>query len=171
MQPRQPVYVASALQKGVYALEWAMVLPVFFVLLYAIISYGLAFLVRESMQAAIEDGARAALRYHQVPENRLKNVQSMVAQRLQWLPSTLRPDSDSVQVQVCQLKLQQSQTPEQCADGLVCSSDTEMRCLIKVQVVIPYDKYPLTPQLLDWESLRFPPLKASASILVGAGGL
>ena len=54
---------ASLRQRGVYALEWAIIFPVFFALLYACISYGLAFLVRESMQAAAEDAARATLRY------------------------------------------------------------------------------------------------------------
>ena len=41
---------AHSRQRGVYALEWAIIFPVFFMLLYAIISFGLAFLVRESMQ-------------------------------------------------------------------------------------------------------------------------
>ena len=36
---------ASLRQRGVYALEWAIIFPVFFALLYACISYGLAFLV------------------------------------------------------------------------------------------------------------------------------
>ena len=35
---------ASLRQRGVYALEWAIIFPVFFALLYACISYGLAFL-------------------------------------------------------------------------------------------------------------------------------
>lgn len=50
-------------QRGVYALEWALVFIVFFMLLYAILGFGLGFLVRESMQWAVEDGARAALQF------------------------------------------------------------------------------------------------------------
>ena len=50
-------------QRGVYALEWAIIFPVFFMLLYATLNFGLTFLVRESMQWSAEDGARAFLRY------------------------------------------------------------------------------------------------------------
>ena len=61
-RPRVPRTTSTAhRQRGVYALEWAVIFVVFFMLLYAIISFGLAFLVRQSMQWAVEDGARAAL--------------------------------------------------------------------------------------------------------------
>lgn len=61
--PRHTTSDTRRRQRGVYALEWAIIFPVFFMLLYGIISYGLTMLVRESMQHAAEEGARAALRY------------------------------------------------------------------------------------------------------------
>src|SRR5256885_204676 len=91
-QPRahRPHRSASLRQRGVYALEWAIIFPVFFALLYACISYGLAFLVRESMQAAAEDAARATLRYQTSRSARLDAARSLVQQRLDWLPADLQ---------------------------------------------------------------------------------
>lgn len=48
-------------QNGATAVEFALVLPVFFVLFYAILSFGMSFLVRLGLQHAAEAGARAAL--------------------------------------------------------------------------------------------------------------
>lgn len=50
-------------QEGATALEFALVLPVFFLLFYGMLTYGLIFLMRLGLQHAAEDGARAALRY------------------------------------------------------------------------------------------------------------
>lgn len=50
-------------QKGATAVEFAFVFPVFFLLFYGLLMYGLIFLMRLGLQHAAEDGARAALRY------------------------------------------------------------------------------------------------------------
>lgn len=50
-------------QDGATAIEFALVLPIMFVLFYGALTYGLIFLMRMSLQHAAEDGARAALRY------------------------------------------------------------------------------------------------------------
>ncbi|MHA7601553.1 TadE/TadG family type IV pilus assembly protein [Alicycliphilus sp. T452] len=86
-------------QSGVYALEWAFIFPVFFALLYGIICYGLTFLVRSSMQYAVEEGARAALRYplNSTPPNwnGRKDAASVAIQNgLNWLPTAMKFNSD-----------------------------------------------------------------------------
>ena len=49
-------------QRGVYAVEFALVFLMFFALLYASLCFGLLFAFRAGLQNAAEDGARAALR-------------------------------------------------------------------------------------------------------------
>ncbi|WP_225782911.1 TadE/TadG family type IV pilus assembly protein [Xenophilus sp. Marseille-Q4582] len=81
-------------QRGVYAMEFALVFLVFFGLIYALICYSLLFTYRLALQHAAEDGARAALRVR-VPEvgdqmsYRKRAAESMVLRRLgTWLPVT-----------------------------------------------------------------------------------
>lgn len=50
-------------QRGIAAIEFALIFPIFFVVLYGIITYVLIFLAQQSLALAAEEGARAALRY------------------------------------------------------------------------------------------------------------
>lgn len=50
-------------QSGASAIEFALVFPLFFVIFYGIISYGLIFVAQQSLTLATEEGARAALNY------------------------------------------------------------------------------------------------------------
>lgn len=47
---------------GAAAIEFALVFPLFFVIFYAIITYGLIFVAQQSITLAAAEGARAALR-------------------------------------------------------------------------------------------------------------
>jgi hypothetical protein len=57
----------SALQRGVAAVEFALVFPVFFLLVYGMITYGIIFIAQQSMTLAVQEGGRAALRYSTDP--------------------------------------------------------------------------------------------------------
>ena len=153
-------------QHGVYAVEWAIVFPVFFVLVYAIVSYGLVFLVRESMQNAVEDGARAALRYQTMPNARLAMAKAVVQQNLAWLPESLHPGEVDIQVTVCRFV-----GVEACIADLECKTEDEHRCLINVQLHIPYGENPLAPAIPGLGFLIPSVLTASASALIGSEGL
>ena len=153
-------------QRGVYAMEWAIVFPVFFVVLYAIVGYGLAFLVRESMQYAVEEGARAALRYQPSRQLRFQTAQQVVQDGLDWLPAALKPPRNAVQVQVCRLS-----SSSLCASDLVCGADENSRCLVNVRLEIPYGVAPLTPPLPGLGFLLPQSLSASASVLADRGGV
>jgi hypothetical protein len=48
-------------QRGTAAIEFAIVFPLFFLVLYAIVTYSMVFLTQQSLTAAAEEGARAAL--------------------------------------------------------------------------------------------------------------
>ncbi|HBL65295.1 MAG TPA: hypothetical protein DDZ58_04430, partial [Achromobacter sp.] len=50
-------------QRGSYALEFALVFVVFFLVLYGILTYGLVFLAQNSVTLAAQDGARKVLQW------------------------------------------------------------------------------------------------------------
>ncbi|MFC6280289.1 MULTISPECIES: TadE/TadG family type IV pilus assembly protein [Polaromonas] len=49
--------------RGVVAIEFAFIFPAFFILFYAIITYGLIFAAQHTLALAAAEGGRAALRY------------------------------------------------------------------------------------------------------------
>lgn len=74
-------------QRGVYAIEFALVFLIFFAVLYAIICYGIIFTLRFGLQNAAEDGARAALRYQSTLPARETEAREIARQRASgWLP-------------------------------------------------------------------------------------
>ena len=50
-------------RKGVVAVEFAIVFPIFFLIFYAIVTYGLIFAAQQTLTLAAAEGARAAVRY------------------------------------------------------------------------------------------------------------
>ncbi|MDL5035906.1 pilus assembly protein [Comamonas sp. Y6] len=163
-----PSGAARRRQRGVYALEWAIIFPVFFMLLYAIISFGLAFLVRESMQFAAEDGARAALQFQPGRQARLNTAKTIAADKLSWLSVQLRPSADSINASICRVG-----SPEVCSPTLPCSSSATERCMVSLSFTVAYGSAPLVPGLSMLGIHLFNPeqLTASASILVDGGGI
>lgn len=154
-------------QHGVYALEWAIVFPVFFMLVYAIVSYGLTFLVRESMQNAVEDGARAALRYQASQDRNLRRdaAQAVVLERLGWLPLSLRPEASQVNVTLCNVLNEAN-----CDWQQKCAAAKSSQCVLRVDLALPYRDAALAPALPGLGVLLPERLNASASILVDQGG-
>jgi Flp pilus assembly protein TadG len=62
-------------QRGVAALEFVLVFPIFFLVFYAIITYGLILIAQQSITLAASEGARAAIRYAATPSARTTNAQ------------------------------------------------------------------------------------------------
>ncbi|WP_175624714.1 MULTISPECIES: TadE/TadG family type IV pilus assembly protein [Oxalobacteraceae] len=60
---RKNVLCLERKQKGAAAIEFAFVFPVFFLVFYGIITYGIIFLAQQSITLAAAEGARAALRF------------------------------------------------------------------------------------------------------------
>lgn len=163
------------LQRGVYALEWAIIFPVFFLLLYGIICYGLTFLVRESMQYAVEEGARAALRYPSTAtlagapaptwDHRSTEARQAASQALSWLPAGMRPDANDITFTVCPVSDAgcSAQTPLNTA--LVCDMNTP--CLVLVSyAVADYRGNAIAPAIPGLGLILPSALEASASILI-----
>ncbi|KVD39787.1 pilus assembly protein TadE [Burkholderia ubonensis] len=127
---RQPC--ARRRQRGATAVEFALVFPLFFVIFYALVSYGLIFAIQQNLTLAATEGARAALNY--VPEANGQGAQALqdrasaarrAAQNLtRWLPNVVVPAPSSA----------------------ACSYDASMYC-VTVTVTYPYAQYPLVPSL------------------------
>jgi Flp pilus assembly protein TadG len=64
--PRRLADAARArASRGVAAIEFVMVFPLFFTLLYGIVTFSLIFVAEQNLTLAAEEGARAALNYQQ----------------------------------------------------------------------------------------------------------
>lgn len=123
-------------QRGVYAIEFAVVFLIFFAVLYGIICYGILFAFRFGLQNAAEDGARAALRY-QIDLPRRKAEADFVArfQTKGWLPAA---SSQLVDVQICQVETNVCLNPP-------CQIAWEKRCQVTVTVTVSGMKKVLPP--------------------------
>jgi Flp pilus assembly protein TadG len=117
-------------QRGAAAIEFAIVFPLFFMIFYGIITYGLIFVAQQSLTLAAQEGARAALRAAtanpgDVACNTAKNVAN-------WLGTG--------------------------PTGVACSAPAAFNCpypagntttkCLKVTVTYPYRYNPLIPLLL-----------------------
>lgn len=143
-------------QRGATAVEFAFVLPVFFMLFYAILSYGLIFLMRLGLQHAAEDGVRAALRYQQVTyasgstqqqrrqaqlQARVAWGQNVAAAQARWMNGWHVPE---IRANVCVTGVAcvPSTGPAVYPD---CNASTT--CQIVITVTYPYDTAPVLPSL------------------------
>ena len=50
-------------EKGAAAIEFAIIFPIFFIVFYAVVTYGLIFAAQQTLTLAAAEGARAAVRY------------------------------------------------------------------------------------------------------------
>lgn len=115
-------------QRGVYAIEFALVFMIFFGLVYATICYGILFAFRSGMQSAAEDGARAALRYQTSLSARKTAARQEASSRLKkWLPAITCPSAGTPPMMSC---VQATVEPSEAT----CSSTWETRCRIVVTV-------------------------------------
>lgn len=146
-------------QRGAYAVEYAIVFPIFFVVLYGIVSYGIIFAVRLGMQNAAEDGARAGLRYCGTSLACRRDAATSVAEdRMTWLANT------TVTAKTCLLGTD-------CPVGTtpVCGSTLAQRCQIVVTVEYDYAAHPLAPPLPGLGLLLPARLQGRASVLLVDG--
>lgn len=121
---------ASARDLGSAAVEFALVFPLLFLVLYGIVTYSVVFVAQQSLTLAAEEGARAALVYRGAESvagalaARSSNACNVAHQTTGWLSAYA-----------------------QCAaQAQSCSYDSTMAC---VQVTLTYDyaDHPLVPTL------------------------
>lgn len=123
-------------QRGASAIEFALVFPLFFLIFYAIITYGLIMVAQQSVTLAAAEGARAALRHAADDAARHENAraaaigdQSVAA----WLGTE-----------------HLSFSPTQASAPIVCpyASGSDPAHCYEVTVSYPYRQRPLVPLLL-----------------------
>lgn len=115
---------------GSAAVEFALVFPLLFVVLYGIVTYSVLFVAQQSLTLAAEEGARAALNYQSATSvaaalsARGSNACSVASQAAGWLRAYAQ----------CAAQAQN------------CSYDSAMSC---VQVTLTYDyaDHPIVPTL------------------------
>jgi Flp pilus assembly protein TadG len=114
-------------QRGVAAIEFAFVFPLFFIIFYAIVTYGLIFAASQTLSLAAQEGGRAALRF--AGETSLSSAYTLrttaactTAQGLvAWIPSAVATCSNAA-----------------CTGGMQC---------VTVQMTYNYQSHPLVPNL------------------------
>lgn len=117
-------------QLGATAVEFALVFPLFFLILYAIVTFGLIFAVQQGLTLAATEGARTALNYvyeangsgAKALTDRAAAAKATATGLTSWLSNVQIP------------------TPVSGA----CSYDATMYC-VTVTVTYPYQSYPLVP--------------------------
>jgi Flp pilus assembly protein TadG len=85
-------------QAGAAAIEFALLFVLFFVVFYALVSYGMAMLLKESFQHAAEEGARSAIAVDNLAfastgayQGQVNTrVRATVGNALAWLPSGIK---------------------------------------------------------------------------------
>ncbi|MGQ0699086.1 MAG: TadE/TadG family type IV pilus assembly protein [Panacagrimonas sp.] len=166
-------------QRGVYAVEYALVFPVFFLLLYGTLAYGMIFTMRLSLQHAAEEGARAALRYQpqiqSSPENQLvlrqNKAEEIAATQTQWLSSLGAP---VIVASVCPIGQNCPQSPSE--DGTppavpVCGEDIGTTCQVVVTVTYDYQANPVFPSLPGLDLIFPDNLQGRARVLLDGRAL
>lgn len=116
-------------QSGATAVEFALVFPVFFLILYAVITYALILVTQQALTMAAAEGARAAVRFQGGSDTeavRATAARAMAQQSLSWLAASGGLATPQAQAQ-------------DCPGGVRCMS-----------VVVRYDyaNHPLVPPLL-----------------------
>ncbi|WP_211451932.1 TadE/TadG family type IV pilus assembly protein [Collimonas antrihumi] len=131
-------------QRGVAAIEFALIFPVFFMLLYGIITYALIFVAQQSLTLAAEEGARAALRYIGTgsPTDPLRGMAACntVTPLVSWLGSAACNPPAPYPTTVPYVQVTYLTCP--------ASNPAPNANCIKVKVTYPYGTQPLVPLLL-----------------------
>ena len=167
-------------QRGATAVEFALVFPVFFMLFYGCIMYGMIFLMRLGLQHAAEDAARAALRFQSVSyplgntdaqnrqlqlQARVAYAQSVAAYQAGWMNGWRAPD---IKANVC-LATAECLTSASAATYPDCSRTT--RCQIVVTVSYPYAARPVIPTMPGFGLLAPTTLLGRARVLIDGRAL
>lgn len=167
-------------QTGATAVEFALVFPVFLLLFYGILSYGLIFLMRMALQHSAEDGVRAGL-HHQVvtyplnstpAEKRAAQLQarvavakSVAAQQASWLNGWAAP---VIAANVCSNTLKCVPTTG-VATYPDCSETTG--CQLVISLRYDYAAHPMIPTLPGFGLIVPAQLEGRARVLIDGRAL
>ena len=128
-------YGVRSRERGATAVEFALMLPMFFLILYAIITYGMIFAAQQNLTLAATEGARAALTYRQVGAAATQQAtqQAALAARATAACTAATNLTTWLQGAIC--------TPTQQGN---CTYDASMYC-VQITLTYPYATRPLIP--------------------------
>lgn len=140
----------SERQCGVYAVEFGLVFLIFFLVLYAVLTYGLIFAAQQSLNHAAEDSARRALAWGANPGVRVTAARDRAKEATAWI-TDLAGSGSRVDIKVCYY-IDGSPDAASYPDKPTCTqSETESEPPndgdIKVEIRFPYGSTPLIPTL------------------------
>ncbi|WP_120971801.1 TadE/TadG family type IV pilus assembly protein [Comamonas sp. lk] len=136
-------------EQGAAAIEFAVLFPIFFLIFYAIVTYGLIFAAQQTVTLAAAEGARAAVRYQAGKDQDARKVARIAAacdmsnQVLAWMRKTGTGQATPASG-VCATGITKTEISTVTAQ---CSALSGVTC-IKVLVTYDYDQAPLIPKLL-----------------------
>lgn len=139
-------------QRGAYAVEYALIFPVFFLLFYGTLAYGLAFSMRLGLQQAAEEGVRAGLRYQTQldPDDRQITLREAAAEArtrisARWI-SAFGPLE--VVADICPLNVEcLPGSGGKLGDELACGESFTDGCQLVVSARYHYRNAPVMPEL------------------------
>jgi len=132
----------SRRQRGVAAVEFALILPVMFLLIYGMITYGLILVAQQTLTVAVGEGARAALRYSTNPTSAACQA---VDSSASWLGTNISGCATTAPAPA------------------TCPYPAASQCLT-VTATFPYAQTPLVPTLPGFNLMLPSTLKASAIV-------
>ncbi|MFV9474295.1 TadE/TadG family type IV pilus assembly protein [Advenella sp. RU8] len=143
------VVSASQRQKGVYAVEFAFVFIIFFLVLYGMITYGLIFAAQQSLNFAAETGARAGLQW-QAGESAVtlsaRANRAMVAAKdhVDWVDRMA--GGNKLKIAVCSGDPESPLASQNLAEGdKLCQLDDPDK--LEIVIHYPYQDSPMIPYL------------------------
>jgi Flp pilus assembly protein TadG len=127
-QPRPMRVRYPRTQRGVTAIEFALVFPLFFAILYAIVTFSLILVAQQNLTLAASEGARAALNWQANAgmQDALAKRAAAACTAAQQVTATL------VQAMQC------TSTSAACGSGMEC---------VNVQLTFNYSLHPIVPTL------------------------
>ncbi|HEY0973389.1 MAG TPA: TadE/TadG family type IV pilus assembly protein [Solimonas sp.] len=184
-------------QGGATAVEFALVLPVFFLLFYGMLTYGFIFLMRLGLQHAAEDGARAALRYPAICSaaapcdpaerqqrqfnERLTAAYTTAIQQAGWMDFRSDRQPLSVSSRICSVGQGCGAGDAgvlvcdraDCATGAppVCDSGLGVGCQVVVTITYDYASAPFLPRITGFGLVTPSSLSGQARILLDGRAL
>lgn len=181
------VVAISRRQAGVYAVEFALVFPVFFLVFYGLLSFGVITTVQQSLTMAAEEGARASLRYflpagagsvEQQFIGRLTHACDVAKHRVDWLGQVggtpTAPSCNAVIQGPCQQANGTIDATQTCSVTLGAASGAAVacgyaqgeQCSATLTMSFAYGSNPLVPSLPGMSLFMPEVLRAGARVTI-----
>jgi len=148
-------------QRGVYAVEYALVFPFFFLLVYGALALSIVMFMRIDLQHAAEEGARAALRYQPSVGTRLQKAVTTTTQLTAWMPGPRTVVAD-----ICAAGASCQPTVTPASPSPSCGDTLDAACRLMVVASYDYASHPVVPSLPGFGLLLPSVLSANASVLI-----